>query len=288
MENEARTRQSQYTHRPRGGNVSEEPFPKALHAFALSRGYKTQTAFAKSLGKKSNDIVSYWFRGKHVPSPEEMSIILLLHHPTPEEVDSLIPPWGDLLINGKGKIGGFRGSVSSFKRRIAARKSTSDPLAEWIHEFTLNSRITIKEFFEKIGQHARTEKKRIGLPTMQNILESADGLGLDEEQKEKLADAISKKIEQRISEGHRLSAAKVGRSLGKQQEGLTCTTYTPNQAAEKIDVTREAVRKRREKLGLPLIMDEGQFEILKESFEESREHREKIRRGQEASKNKIK
>ena len=71
-------RRGENASRPWGGNVSGEAFPQALYNLAVSRGYESQMALARALGKKRNSTVRRWYQGKTVPLPAELEAILAL------------------------------------------------------------------------------------------------------------------------------------------------------------------------------------------------------------------
>ena len=259
--------------KPWGGNVPDEPFPKALQAFAAVRGFESQSAFARSLGKRGPGTVRNWFIGKSTPIPEEMSRIFLLHKPTPEEVESLIGSWSILWQEGKGIKGGSKIARSHIKL-------SKTPLGMWIEQYTKDRQISLLDLSEKVGVQLAYRDK-LGIASMQKVIDRADEvLGLDEMQVAELIEACAQTIEQRVAEGHQFKtnvyAAKAA------QKDLACKTFTPTEAARELVFTREAVRQHRKKLGLPLLITEKQLEILRQSFEETRELRERSLAGKRA------
>ena len=261
------------TGRPLGGNVSNEAFPQALRAFAVSRGFESQSAFAKSLGKTSNSVVGAWFLGKKVPSQEEISNIFLVHQPSHEEAESLIQPWSILLQKGRGKRGITKGSEQA--RRVGERltKQSETPLGRWFEKYAIVHKITLTELWNRIGIKKKS-RNEMGIDTMEQIIDKARVLELDEGQIAELVEVVAQTIEEKAASGHQFKTNTTKAKIA--QKDLACITYTPRQASGQLGITREAIRRKRNRLGLPLLMNEEQMEILRQDFEATREIREKV------------
>jgi len=249
--------------KPWGGNVPDEPFPKALQAFAAVRGFESQSAFARSLGKRGPGTVRNWFIGKSTPIPEEMSRIFLLHKPTPEEVESLIGSWSILWQEGKGIKGGSKIARSHIKL-------SKTPLGMWIEQYAKDRQISLLDLSEKVGVQLAYRDK-LGIASMQKVIDRADEvLGLDEMQVAELIEACAQTIEQKAAEGqHKFNASPYAAKAA--QKGLACKTFTPSEAARELVFTREAVRQHRKKLGLPLLINVEQLEMLRRDFDRASE-----------------
>ncbi len=97
----------EYAGRTIGGNVADNPFSRALHCMAAKRGFESQTALGRALGKKHIIVVSRWLRGESVPSPKEFGNIIKTLKPTDNELDVLVEPYAQLILEGRGIKGGL-------------------------------------------------------------------------------------------------------------------------------------------------------------------------------------
>lgn len=248
--------------KPIGGNVADQAMPQALYDFALSRGFESQNAFAKSINIR-NSVVSKWYRGVRVPSAEGMSNIFLVHQPTPVEVEMLIGPWAEQL---------------QAKKRVRKHVQSKTPIGMWIERYVFDHKITFGEFARNVGLSFASARDKMGIEGMERIIENAELLELDAVQTAELVEVVAQTIEEKAAKGHKFKSNSNRAKIA--QADLACTTYTPIQAADELGVTREAIRQHRERLKLPLLMNEQQFEILKQDFERTKGHREKTIAGQ--------
>ncbi len=94
--------------------------------------------------------------------------------------------------------------------------------------------------------------------------------GTDDEQMESLRAAVAKKIERVIGEGHQFEISFTGDKLKRLQRDVACKTYTAAQAVEELEVTREAIRKKRVKFGLPLLLTEEDLDLIRGDLQKNK------------------
>lgn len=248
-----RFRRGESTGRPLGGNISPEPFPQALYGLALSRGFESQKALAIALSIRYSTVGS-WYRGERTPHPQFIGEILVLLQPNDEESDSLLNPYGQLLEKKPIK-------QSLFRRKVG--RSLFD---EWVEKYCDNHSLTLIAFARLLGfenyKTIRTYPK-IGLDTFSRVLQNAPkALNLSPEGTEALSEVVATTIEQQIAGGRRYSGQNnfLARKL---QAEFSCRTYTPDQAAKILGITREGARYLRNKFGLPLLLTENHLNMLR-------------------------
>ncbi len=255
-------RNGEQSNKPYGGNVSLDPFPQALYSLALSRGYETQLSLSRALGKKHNATVSAWYTSVNVPSPDELGSVLRLLRPNDSELDPLLDPYGILLQNGRGQRSPLSGSERARETGIKRMRPAKSPFEEWIKEFCMEKKLTIKVVMESLS--LQPKHRLYGLFTYSRILQNAPQvLGLSSEETESLAESIAETLEEWFKNGHKFSDKIFGIHLQKIQSSLTCQTYNGSQVAKELGKSRERVRQLRVKYGFPLLMTEDDLEFLR-------------------------
>ena len=258
--------------RPYGGNVSKEPLPQALYGLALSRGFESQRALAKALGKKTNTTVGKWYMGINAPSPQEFGSLLVLFAPNDEELEALVGAWGQELQAGRGiNPGQTAGSEAARRRGLKLMKRSGTPIGRWIEGFCRRRRLTIEDFDRTVGITARGRSRRhLGLASLSRLLEvGPQAFELTGEQIEELSRAVAQTMDQEIKRGHRFQSSPRGLALKKIQGSVDCKTYNGEEAARELEVSREAVRQHRNKLGLPLLVTFEQLELIRADLKKS-------------------
>jgi len=250
-----RFRSRKSTGRPYGGNIADEPFPRVLHCLAVKKGYGSQLALTKALGKKYNCMVGTWYRGEHVPLPKEFGNLLVVLKPNDEELDLLVESYAQLLTQRREKVV----RISSM-----ATQPTDNPFGQWVENICRQKKISISEFFRILGfSKTTTIRRKPGKETLNSVVENAPRvLNLSEEEIESLSQAVSLEIEKRVAEGHRFQDNPRGSKLKKMQKEINHSTYNGAQAANKLGVTRERVRQLRKKFKFPLLLTEEHLEML--------------------------
>lgn len=258
-----RFRKGESTGKPLGGNVADEPFAQKLYGLARSRGFESQLGLARALGKKGNGIVSEWYRGKSVPTPEEFGKLLILLKPTDEELEPLAAEYGVQLEAGRGNKMRLVGSevAQNVGRRLM--KPSADPLGRWIEDIAGKRKISLAETSERLGLSIKGQSRgKLGLDAVSKILESApQGFGLTPEEIEGLADAVARFIGQRLRKGKRFQSIS-GPGLLKIQNELSCRTYNAEQVGQILGRSRERIRQLRKRYGFPMLMTDEHVRFL--------------------------
>lgn len=257
------------TGRPLGGNVSDEAFPQALYSLALARGYESQLSLARALGKKRNNIVSIWYRGNGVPSPEEFGRLLILFQPNDEELDRIVEPYGRLLEEGKGNRGPIKASEMATKLGQIHIKEKLTPFDSWLEQFCkkrVTPMITLAEYLGCSLNGIRTTPSQpyLGLVAYSEILQKIpQALNLDEDETGLLAESVAQTIERAFEEGHSFQPGLCGASVKKLQREVVCRTYTGVQAAGELGISRQRVGQLRGKFNLPYLLTEDDINLLR-------------------------
>lgn len=88
-----RLRKGESPGKPWGGAIADRPFSQALFALACSRGFQSQLALARALGKKDNRTTRQWYVSGIYPRPESLGEILQVLKPNEPELETLLTPW---------------------------------------------------------------------------------------------------------------------------------------------------------------------------------------------------
>lgn len=265
--------------KPWGGNVSTEPFPLALYRLAVSRGFASQISLGKAFGKKNNGAVGHWYRGKHLPMPEELGAVLILLKPDDQELQALIEPYSELLVKGRGSNGFLAGSESALKVSREHMQPAKTLIGSWLEKYCQGKRITLKHLSKLLGLSTLRSRTRdnLGLDTLSNILQSApEALNLSFEEIDSLSEAVAQTIMQKLAAGHQFQRWAISSKLKVERANSTCRTYTGGEAAQELGVTREEVRLLRREFGLSMLLLEEDLERLKNRLKRTRVLREKI------------
>lgn len=252
-------RRGENTGRPLGGNVSTEPFPQALYNLALSRGYKSQLALARALGRKSNSAVRAWYTGIHPPTPEHLGQILVLLEPNDDERDSIVNPYGKLLQEGTER------ATRTGQKSI---KPGPTPFDEWMESFCRENTISLTSLAVVMGfkrlEAIRPQNRLVGLHTFSDILQTApQALNLSPQATDRLSEAVASTIEEQIAAGHHYQTDNANGRIKTWQAQISCKTYTCRQAGRELGITGERVRQLRNKLNLPYLLTEEDLNVLR-------------------------
>lgn len=243
--------------RPLGGKICDQPFSRVLAELAIYRGYKSQRALAKALGKKHSTTVRAWYSGIHTPSAKEFGDLLILLDPPEAWRERLVSFYAEQMVQVKNK--------ERLKRSIKhLRKSPEDEVGSWILAFCNERELTLGNFFRELNFSRHRVDRSFGLLMVSKILEEAPTVfKLNRKEALSLAEAVAAKIERETKQGRRYHKSLHGRALKRAQGELDCQTYNGSQAAEMLGTTREAVRQPRKKLGLPLLLLDKHMELLR-------------------------
>lgn len=270
-------RRGENPNKPFGGHIADAPFPKALRALAVSNGFESKSDLARHLGNKNHGVVSRWYKGERVPSPESFGELLILLESNDDEsekmTERLVDSWAKLFTEGKGLHGSRPGSYRHL------RKTSETPLGQWIEGFCKDEKITIGEFLKnsKVGVNP-ADRDEFGDRNFSLILKNAPvAYGLSEEKKEGLSEAIVQTIKQKKESGHRFNNYENGKEVRTTQERLGYIAYNCKQAGEKLGVSRETVRLKLKKFNLSsLLITEENLEFLRREFDKTKAVREKM------------
>ena len=267
VESERRFRPGENAAKPWGGNVADDPFAKALNDVAEFRGLETQTALAVALGKGKigQRAVSKWYGAVHVPTPADFGNILVVLDPPEPCRERLVSAYANKIMQGKGINGSWNEDrlFELSKKRI---KTPIDEVGKWIVDFCEERKISLESFFKRIGAARRGVSTRFTLGTILAILENVQtAFETSDEQMKLLRSAVAKKIERETIEGRRFAGLRIsfaGYGLRRPQQDAACKTYTPVQAAEELHVSRERIRLKRVKFGLPLLLTKEDLDLI--------------------------
>lgn len=262
--------------KPPGGNISNEPFPKALYAVAKAAGLESQMSLARVLGLHGNNsTVHNWYTGKRLPSPELFGRILQVTNPTEEQREPLVKAYSQLLQKGKGQIGSVAGTERAARIGQHHIVPSETPLGKWIETFCKEKRIPLAEFYRRLLGSFRA-RDEIGLPTMQALTQDAkEVLNLSDAQYDDLLQAIAKTKEEKTQKGHMFKNS-IGSQLKKRQQGLAKKgqiTFTGEQAGQELGFTRAAISLQRQKRRWDHLLTPEQVEILRSQMKGASSHR---------------
>lgn len=255
-ETEPRFRRGESAGKPLGGNIADTLFARTLYVLAKSHGYETQMSLSREFGENRNGLVSKWYSGKQFPDTEHFGALLRILKPNDEELDVLVEPWRAHL----------RETFISRSRAVRARAKENQhgPLRSFFNNLADSHALTLKEIFGLLLLADHNFSGEMSVALLSEILEKAPVvLDLMDEETAKLADAVAGEVAAKVARGKKGRRTFGSARLKKLQTSLVCKTYTPADAAGELDVTRERVRQLREDYDLPLLMTEGQLEILR-------------------------
>lgn len=115
-----RFRKGESPGKPWGGAIADRSFSQALFVLACSRGFESQLALARALGKKDNRTIHQWYVSGIYPLPESLGEILQVLKPNEPELETLLTPWVENLRAKakKPKAPKFRELKYEFGKRI--------------------------------------------------------------------------------------------------------------------------------------------------------------------------
>lgn len=255
--------------KPYGGNVSNEPFPRALHEMASSRGFETQTSLSRTINIDSSR-VSIWYRGINTPTPEMLGELLVLFDnikplEEDENYDKLIDSYGKLLIQGKGQRFNIKGSERALITGQSRMNKSESPIGQWIEDICKERSITLTQFAEKLNftQFVISHRDQFSIGRISDLLLKAPEIfGLSDDEASNLSEAVEESIEQKTKDGHRFQNTIGHVRLTRLQETVPCKTYNGQEAADKLKVTRETIRVKRKKFGLPILLTAEDLEDI--------------------------
>lgn len=230
--------------RPR--EVSPKPFGQALYQLSQSRGFRTQEELTQGLGLKAKASVGRYFRGEEMPSPETFGGILATLKPDEGELETLIAQFSQDLIDKR---------VRGAQRAQRSRRPSDSLIGQLIEKICDSRKISLKEFSKEIGiGSSRIRDLRRGqgwtLDLLSGLLERApDVFNLSEEEIENLSSAAAKLIRETVETGQKVKSIGPNNSYRVFRD-LSCQTYTGGDLARELHISREAIRQRREKLGI--------------------------------------
>lgn len=270
MESErAKFRPGESPGRSWGGNVINEPFAQALYKTAKNYGYESQLSLSRALGKKTNSTVSSWYHEGRTPTPDEFGAVIRLLKPNGEELEKLVVPYCQLLLEDEVK----RETTykAAYRASINKAKPSATPIGRWIDEFCRQRIISQRKFFASLGFQA-PKIKYFGLSVLSQILEEVPQMyNLPQDETERLSEAVAQTIEQKVAEGKKLVAYSYSRTqLSRMQKDSCQELLTGKQAGDEIGVSREAIRLRREKHNWPALLTREQVEILRGEIKKPR------------------
>lgn len=176
-----------------------------------------------------------------MPSPETFGIILATLKPNEEELENLVIPFIEDLIDKRVK-GGQR-----------SRRSSNLLIGQLIEKISDSRRITLEEFSQEMDiSSSRIRDLRGGrkwtLELLSGLLDRApEAFDLTQGETEKLSSAVVLLIEDAVGIGRDIKSISPN-IAHKVFHDLPCQTYTGGDLARELNISREAVRKRREKL----------------------------------------
>lgn len=275
-----RLRQGEGKNRPIGGHIADAPFAKALRALAVDKGFESQSALSRALGKSGNSNVRGWYCDIVIPSPEGFGNLLILFQtikPYDDKMEALVSAYAQEISKGRGTQHG-KNSSERVRNNI---KPLGTPMSQWTENFCSKRNITLSRWFRALGLplEKTSQRARFDLNSLSHILQNApEAFDLSQEETERLSEAVVLEIQQRLEKGKRFQDSPSGHKIKKMQENLPCRTYNGVQAAIELDITRERVRQLRQELGWEFpLLTEDQMEVFKKKVETAKASREKQR-----------
>ncbi len=268
---ERKFRSGEYEGRSWGGKIADNSFSKALHNLAVSRGYESQSALARALhGRLGNSPVYRWYSGRSVPSADSFGALLILLKPNDEELETLVSFYGRSLEEGRGKQGLIAESSSAVRAGLKNMHGAETAFGRWLERFCRENEVSLRKVGKLLGSinHLRRQSRdRLSLEAFGEILQNGpEALKLSPVEADSLTEAIVQTIQERISKGHRFTTGLKGTQLRALQRTLICKTYNGQEAADRLGVTREAIRIKRRGLGLPLLLTDDDLNLIKGSL----------------------
>lgn len=240
--------------------ITGSSFSTILHRLALSRNIRSQTELAKRVGV-TQPTVANWISGKNIPKAVPYDHIIDALNPNEKAREQLNTAY-------RKELRDRRVHLIQAERKRGIKPET--PVGKWFYEYRTQKKISSAEL-EKclLGRTLRSldgisRWDNLSLSTLSEILLNApEKLDLKSQQVDSLSEAVAKTVEKQLAKGRRFQDGIKGQAIIELQKRIPFKTFNGQQAGKILGRTRESVRQLREKLGLPLLLNPYQLELLR-------------------------
>lgn len=235
-------------------------FKKALYRAALSKRIPSQAELARRVGV-TPATVNYWITGKAIPRSKQYQVLLDTLRPNAKDRERLTAAY---------KEGLEKRRLNHLQAQAKRRNKSPTPVGRWMSMFSKREKISLAELQDRLFRKTSWRSKGPGrfdkpsLATLSAILTNAPRqLNLTESQTASLAEAVAETIQRKLAKGHRFQDGIRGQAVIELQKRIPFETFNGQQAGKILGRSRESVRQLRKKLGLPLLLNPDQLDLLR-------------------------